>query len=226
MTHKLPGMKSIMKMQPANTLQVLATAALLIAGTSSLINPGAATAAPTGVKLIAQSKMTAEDFLKRGENKRDNNDSIGAIADFTQAIKLKPDYVEAYYLRGRLLESTDKAGALADYNQAIKLNPKFADAHLGRISLRQAAGDLKGEIADSAKYAALTQNPIAYWQIGRLRGMTGDKQGAIADLQKAVNLYKESYDTNTPGYKEYEYAQLLEALDLCQITDCKEFEPL
>jgi tetratricopeptide (TPR) repeat protein len=219
-------MKPIMKMQSANTLKLLATAALLIAGTSPLMNLGAATAAPTGVKLIAQSKMTAEDFLKRGENKRDNNDSIGAIADFTQAIKLKPDYVEAYYLRGRLLQSTDKAGALADYNQAIKLNPKFADAYLGRISLRRAAGDLKGELAELVKYAELTQNPITYWEIGRLRGMTGDKQGAIANLQKAVNLYKESYDINTPGYTEYEYAQLSEALKVCRITSCKEFEQL
>jgi tetratricopeptide (TPR) repeat protein len=220
-------MKSIMFKSQHNSLKVFATAALLLSSTGMLVNPSVTTAAPTGVNLIAQSKMTAEDFLKRGENKRNNDDIIGAIADFTQAIKLKPDYVEAYYLRGGLLQSTDnKAGALADYNQAIKLNPKFADAYLGRISLRKAAGDLKGELAELVKYAELTQEPIDYWEIGRLRGMTGDKQGAIANLQKAVNLYKERYDTNTPGYEEFMYTQLSEALKVCRITSCKEFEPI
>lgn len=226
MTNQLLRIRLIMKMPSAKTLKVFATAALLLSSTGMLVNPSVTTAAPTGVNLIAQSKMTAEDFLKRGENKRNNDDIIGAIADFTQAIKLKPDYVEAYYLRGGLLQSTDKAGALADYNQAIKLNPKFADAYLGRISLRKAAGDLKGELADLVKYAELTQEPIDYWEIGRLRGMTGDKQGAIANLQKAVNLYKERYDTNTPGYEEFMYTQLSEALKVCRITSCKEFEPI
>lgn len=53
-----------------------------------------------------------------------------AIADFTQAIRLKPDLALAYNNRGlvRLQEKDDK-GAMEDFKQVMRLNPDLAEAY-------------------------------------------------------------------------------------------------
>jgi tetratricopeptide (TPR) repeat protein len=73
------------------------------------------------------SQLTAIDYYNRGNTQRVWGDNQGAIADFNQAIKLKPDNDIAYYNRGLFKNDLkDYQGAIADYNQAIKLNPDYA----------------------------------------------------------------------------------------------------
>ena len=49
-----------------------------------------------------------------------------AIADFTQAIKLNPQYVLAYFNRGTAYsDKRDYARSIKDLNQAAKMNPNF-----------------------------------------------------------------------------------------------------
>ncbi|TRU19375.1 MAG: tetratricopeptide repeat protein [Microcystis aeruginosa Ma_MB_S_20031200_S102] len=44
------------------------------------------------------------------------------MADYNQAINIKPDYALAYYNRGNAkYDLGDKQGAIADYNQAAQL---------------------------------------------------------------------------------------------------------
>src|SRR5436190_1558054 len=52
--------------------------------------------------------------------------SDGALADYTRAIELKPDYARAYYNRAVLKkEKGDKAGAATDFKRAQKLDPEL-----------------------------------------------------------------------------------------------------
>jgi tetratricopeptide (TPR) repeat protein len=56
-------------------------------------------------------------------------DTDGALADFTQAIRVNPKYSFAYYERGKLLRDAGKTEeAKADLDEATKLNPKLVAA--------------------------------------------------------------------------------------------------
>ena len=67
----------------------------------------------------------AETMLAQGEEAYRTGDYDKAIADYTAAIRLKPDYANAYYNRGAVYEKKgDKAKAAEDFAQAKKLGYK------------------------------------------------------------------------------------------------------
>jgi tetratricopeptide (TPR) repeat protein len=61
-------------------------------------------------------------FLKRGMSRQSKGDHDGAIADFTKAIELNADCVQAYASRGVSKDAKgDTAGAKADYSKSIQI---------------------------------------------------------------------------------------------------------
>ncbi len=64
----------------------------------------------------------AEVFFKRGENKYNNGHYENAIADYTEVIKLKPDYLNAHLRRAFCYSSVSNyEGAIEDYTKIIEL---------------------------------------------------------------------------------------------------------
>jgi tetratricopeptide (TPR) repeat protein len=87
-----------------------------------------------------------------GRIKQNRGDVDGAIADYSRAIQLKPDYVDAYVNRGLAKKTKgDLAGAIEDYSKAIELKPDFAYAYDVRGVAKKAKGDLEGANADHSK---------------------------------------------------------------------------
>ena len=77
--------------------------------------------------------ISAETYFIRGNEKKGLGDYKGAIADYTQAIRLKPDYAFAYYRRGVAKARLGQHfAAIADFNTAIRLKPDFAFAYCRR----------------------------------------------------------------------------------------------
>lgn len=70
----------------------------------------------------------AEVCFNRGLNRKKAFENRLSIADFTEAIELNPDYVEAYLYRGKAyLEKGELDRAIADFTKMLVLKPKVAE---------------------------------------------------------------------------------------------------
>jgi tetratricopeptide (TPR) repeat protein len=141
----------------------------------------------------------APAYVSRGFFRKELGDKKGAIADYNIAISLDPKNATAYGNRGVTRhELVDPIGAIADYDQAIRLDPKKASVYNNRGVSRNffpGNGNKKGAIADYNIAISLDpKNAMAYHNRGFARSQLGDKQGAIADLQKAAALFKAQGD--------------------------------
>jgi tetratricopeptide (TPR) repeat protein len=68
----------------------------------------------------------AETWLNQGKQQLADQDFLGAIASFDQAIQCQPDYAEAWNNRGLALGNLgDYQGAIASYEKAIQIKPDY-----------------------------------------------------------------------------------------------------
>ena len=93
--------------------------------------------------------QTAEAFLAQGDEFFSKGRYNAAIAQYTRAIELKPDYAEADNNRGYAAYSKyDGSDALPDLNLALQLRPHFAHAYNTRGCIHMAGGRTDEAIAD------------------------------------------------------------------------------
>jgi tetratricopeptide (TPR) repeat protein len=80
--------------------------------------------------------MKAEEYSKRGDNYFHEKNFDGAIADYTEVIKLESDNPFAYSKRGMsYINKKEYDLAISDFTEAIKLEPnKFGDFYMDRAS--------------------------------------------------------------------------------------------
>ncbi|MEG4498078.1 tetratricopeptide repeat protein [Microcoleus sp. F10-C6] len=141
-------------------------------------------------RVRSHSPLCAEDFDELGRNKAKERDFKGAIENFDRAIKINPDYADAYNNRANVRhELGDDAGAIEDYTKAILLNPDCADFHnnLGIISSN--SDDYRGARAAHTRAIQLNRRYAqAYNDRGFARLQMGDVPGALKDFTKAIEL--------------------------------------
>ncbi|MFN5241203.1 MAG: tetratricopeptide repeat protein [Aphanizomenon sp.] len=137
-------------------------------------------------------------YNNRGIVRKELGDKPGAIDDYTQAIKINPNYDLTYYNRGNVRDNLgDKQGAIDDYTLAIKINPNDADAYYNRGNVRYDLGDKQGAIDDYTLAIKINPNYAqAYYNRGIVRNELGDKPGAIDDYTLAIKFnpnYAQAY---------------------------------
>lgn len=131
------------------------------------------------------------------------NDLDRAIAEYTAALQLNPNYAKALYNRGlaQRRRGDDKA-ALADYTAAIAADQRFAVAYTARASLREVAGDLAGATVDLEEAIRLDPKaPVPYSNLARLQLRTNQLDAAVENLDHAIELDPKFADAyNNRGY--------------------------
>lgn len=142
-------------------------------------------------------ELNAEQYFVSASEKHQKGEFDSAIADYTKAIQLQPDYPYAYNDRGAARASRgDLDGAIADYNKAIQLKPDIAYAYNNRGIVRVSRGDLDGAIADYTQAIQLQPDYAnAYNNKGVAHVGKDDFNAAIADYTQAIRLKSDFFES-------------------------------
>jgi tetratricopeptide (TPR) repeat protein len=133
-------------------------------------------------------ELSAWALTQRGQLRTDAGDAELALADFTAALVLAPNYWRALHHRGvTRAQSGQFAEAFDDVCRVIQLNPKFAKAYSNRATLYAQAGDLDRARADYQEALrldpALTPALVGY---ARACHLAGDRDEALASFNGAI----------------------------------------
>jgi len=154
--------------------------------------------------VLAASEKEAEAFFKRASEYYDKGNYDRAIADFTEAIRLKPDFVEAYQGRGDAYASgwtnitdlehhRDRAdAAIADYSEVIRLKPD-AESYKNRGEFYYLyTDDLDRAIADCTEAIRIAPDVPEYYRLReRIYRDAGMLEEANADREVYAKLTKQ-----------------------------------
>ncbi|MFN8371594.1 MAG: tetratricopeptide repeat protein [Anaerolineae bacterium] len=155
----------------------------------------AASPAPTPEQLLAEQLYSRAHINFAGDTSTED-----LIADYTEAIRLTPQFAAAYYQRARLRAHHlgDDQGAIADYTEAIRLNPADPDAYYDRGRAYNSIGETDAAIADfNAAIRCVPNDPDIYYELDDLYAANGDLESRISlytqwiegDPESAKNAY-------------------------------------
>ena len=171
----------------------------------------------TPAKPLAEGNrsISAETYFTWGNTKYDLGDYKGAIADYDNAIRLKPDDAKAYNNRGIAKDDLGQHfTAIADYDNAIRINPDLATAYNNRGVAKQKLGQHFAAIADYDN--AIRINPddaTAYNNRGIAKSDLGQHLAAIADFDTAIRLKPDlAIAYNNRGIAKYQLDQYFAAI--------------
>jgi tetratricopeptide (TPR) repeat protein len=135
-------------------------------------------------------------YYFRGNTRADLGDKHGAIADYNEAIRLKPDYADAYNNRGLAYSNLKEyQKAIADFNEAIRLKPDYADAYRYRGGVHVELKEYQQAIADYNQAISIKPDYAdAYFNRGGVHVELKEYQKAIADFNEAIRLKPDHAD--------------------------------
>lgn len=157
------------------------------------------------IKLSEINNLSSNDLYESGIEKDANSDYEGAIIDFTKAIEIDGEYLDAY--RGRAYAKwflRDYEGAISDYTKIIDFNPEDIDAYESRGRSKASLNDYNGAIVDFDKVIELDIESGVYSYRGKMKKNLLDFNGALLDYNIAVEKYPED-DSGIFGRGELKY---------------------
>jgi tetratricopeptide (TPR) repeat protein len=120
----------------------------------------------------------------------ENGNFDQAITGYTKAIKISPQYADAYGCRANAYYtkgSFDKA--LADYNRVIEISPQDANAYSNRAAVYYNQGNFDQAIADYTKAIAIDpHDPEVYRNRANIYYTRGIFDQAIVDYTRVIEI--------------------------------------
>lgn len=155
----------------------------------------------------------AVHFYQQGLKKCHKLNYQEAIADYTEALKLNPELVEAYYQRGfAQSQLSNHREAFADYTEALQRNDRIPEIYYYRGLTRFKLANIPGALEDLNQ--AIAMNPhyaAAYYHRGLVYQEIGDNKAAKISLKQAAKEFLAQGD-------RFQYRQTLNALENLQKT--------
>jgi len=136
------------------------------------------------------SENRAITEFNKGDVFSQREDWDAAIACYSEAVRLKPDYVAAYNKRGFAYLNKGEIGkAMNDFSEAIRLEPSFAMAYSNRGFIYQKQGEIDKAIKEYSEAIRLKPDYVGhYLSRGGAYKEKGDQAKADADFAKAKEL--------------------------------------
>jgi len=124
------------------------------------------------------------------------SDWDSAIREFTEAIRLDPNYTDAYNNRGiACANKNDYNSAIVNFTQVIRLNPNYAIAYYNRGLAYHNQNDYNRAIADYSEAIRINSNNAdAYYSRGIAYHNKHDYDRAIVDYNVAIRINPNNAD--------------------------------
>ena len=125
-------------------------------------------------------------YGNRGQYRRDNGDTAGALEDYSKAISLTPKKANLYNSRGRTyFESEQNDLAIQDYTMGIEQDPDLAELYVNRGAAYAKAGNYNQALKDLNKGEELEPEfTNTYLNRSLVYSVTGEYQLALEDHNK------------------------------------------
>lgn len=149
----------------------------------------------------ADRTFLAVQKFEEGTNFYDDTNYHKAIACYSEAINLNPDYVAAYYERGRtyFYEFDNNEKAIEDFTKAIQIQPNYDEAYKQRGDVYRNLNEYDKAIADYDKAIKITPKfAAAYSARAFTYYLLKDYNRAIEDYSRAIQI-----QPNQAGNYEY-----------------------
>ena len=149
---------------------------------------------------IEKSPDDPELYLHRGELHAMRDERTNAIDDFTEALKLKPNYLQALASRSfeyMIIAQYDKA--LADANKLIALVPDSAEGYAKRGMVFESCEMFGEAVADYQRAISLDPNSAYYYYGASMNLLRLAKYDEVErNLKRAIELgdHNSSYSAN------------------------------
>ncbi|MBM4271574.1 MAG: tetratricopeptide repeat protein [Deltaproteobacteria bacterium] len=135
-------------------------------------------------------KLQAVDWFEKGYARGSSGNYTGAIEYFTHALRLNPDFSEAYFHRGFAFMSTsDFPQAVRDLEKATALDPDHERAHYHSGYVHVQLGNYRKAVEHYSRVIALNpESEQAFFNRCLARVKIGDYYQALRDCDMALDL--------------------------------------
>ncbi|MBI3411037.1 MAG: tetratricopeptide repeat protein [Planctomycetes bacterium] len=192
------GIEEILKIDPSHTPARLLRVRVLLKENDQ----------PRAIKecnqILSSDPESADAYLLRARAHK----SLKSIADLTVALRLKPDYADAWELRGHYFyEQGDFAQARADYTMALKHQPERINSVLNRAYANAFLADYTHAMADMEAVAELGVRRLSkdeaadfHWVWAMFHERLGNRFEAATQRDLAVKVNRDIVNRELPPF--------------------------